>query len=99
MRVGVFGGSFDPVHFGHMILAEQCREQAQLDEVLLVPAARPPHKLDVRLSDFQHRAAMLQLAFQNEAHFRVDLLESERPGPSYTADTLDELSRRRPGAE
>lgn len=99
MRIGVYGGSFDPVHFGHLILAEQCREQTQLDEVWFVPAARPPHKLDAPPSSFEHRAAMLRLALGSHPGFRVDTLESERPGPSFTADTLDELSARLPDAE
>jgi len=97
MRIGVFGGSFDPIHFGHLILAEQCREQAKLDEVWFIPAARPPHKLDQPPSPFEQRLRMLHLALDGQAGFRVDELEAERPGPSYTADTLDELHRRHPG--
>ena len=99
MRIGVFGGSFDPVHFGHLILAEQCREQARLDEVWFIPAARPPHKLDAPPSSFDHRVAMLHLALDGQTGFRIDPLEADRPGPSYTADTLDELHRRHPGHE
>jgi nicotinate-nucleotide adenylyltransferase len=97
MRVGVFGGTFDPVHLGHLILAEQCREQAQLDQVLFVPASQPPHKPTAHAS-FAARVEMLQLAISGNAAFGVDELEAERGGPSYTADTLDELHRRRPDA-
>jgi nicotinate-nucleotide adenylyltransferase len=97
MRIGVFGGSFDPVHFGHLILAEQCREQAALDEVWFIPAARPPHKLTAPVSPFEHRVAMLRLALEGQSGFRVDTLEGNRPGPSYTADTLDELNKLHPG--
>jgi len=97
MRIGVFGGTFDPVHLGHLILAEQCREQGRLDEVWFVPAGRPPHKHTP--TPFRHRAEMLRLATAGHPAFRVDELEEERPGPSYTADTLDELCRRRPGDE
>lgn len=99
MRIGVFGGSFDPVHFGHLILAEQCREQARLDEVWFIPAARPPHKYKHPPSAFAHRSHMLHLALNGHSGYRVDHLEAERSGPSYTADTLDELHRRHPDQE
>jgi nicotinate-nucleotide adenylyltransferase len=99
MRVGVFGGTFDPVHLGHLIIAEQCREQAQLDEVWFVPAARPPHKQDRTPTDFARRVEMLSYAIAGQPAFRIDELENERPGPSYTADTLEELHRRHPDAE
>jgi nicotinate-nucleotide adenylyltransferase len=97
MRIGIFGGTFDPVHLGHLILAEQCREQGRLDQVWFVPAFRPPHKPDVRVSPFLHRVEMLTLATAGHPAFRVDQLEKDRDGPSYTVDTLDELHRRHPG--
>ena len=96
MRVGVFGGTFDPVHFGHLILAEQCREQGRLDEVLFVPAPRPPHKPQPT-ARFDQRVEMLALALAGNPVFRIDEIEKDREGPSYTADTLAELRRRRPG--
>ena len=96
MRVGVFGGTFDPVHFGHLILAEQCREQGRLDEVLFVPAPRPPHKPQP-VARFDQRVEMLALALAGNPVFRIDEIEKDREGPSYTADTLAELRRRRPG--
>ncbi len=99
MQIGVYGGSFDPLHYGHLILAEQSREQAGLDEVWFIPAARPPHKLDAPPSSFEHRVAMLRLALAGHPDFGIDTLEAERAGPSYTADTLDELHRRHPGNE
>jgi nicotinate-nucleotide adenylyltransferase len=99
MRVGVLGGTFDPVHMGHLILAEQCREQVKLDEVWFIPAARPPHKEDYALSSFDHRLEMLSLAVAGQPAFRVEDLEKERPGPSYTVDTLAELKRRYSGNE
>jgi nicotinate-nucleotide adenylyltransferase len=99
MRIGVFGGTFDPVHLGHLIVAEQCREQAQLDQVLFIPAARPPHKLEQPLTPFGQRVEMLQLALAGQPAFVVDELEKDRPGPSYTADTLEQLHRREAGAE
>ncbi|MBM4070749.1 MAG: nicotinate (nicotinamide) nucleotide adenylyltransferase [Planctomycetes bacterium] len=91
MRVGVFGGTFDPVHLGHLILAEQCREQAALDRVLFVPSARPPHKLDQDMTPFAQRVEMLALAIAGHAAFAIDELEKDRPGPSFTADTLRQL--------
>ncbi len=99
MRIGVYGGSFDPLHYGHLILAEQCREQARLDEVWFIPAARPPHKLDAPPTSFEHRVAMLRLVLDWYRGFDIDTLELDRPGPSYMADTLDELHRRHPGNE
>jgi nicotinate-nucleotide adenylyltransferase len=95
MRVGVFGGVFDPVHLGHLILAEQCREQGRLDEVLFVPTARPPHK-PRPAARFDQRVEMLALALAGNPVFRIDEIEKDREGTSYTVDTAAEL-RRRPG--
>jgi nicotinate-nucleotide adenylyltransferase len=99
MRIGVFGGTFDPVHFGHLVLAEQCREQARLDLVVFVPAARHALKTDHAITPFERRVEMLQLAVAGHEQFRIDELEKDRAGPSYTADTLDELQSQHPGAE
>jgi len=99
VRIGVFGGTFDPVHLGHLILAEQCREQGRLDQVWFVPAARPPHKLQGELSPFAQRVEMLNLALAGQAAFRVEELERDRPGPGYTAVTLEELQQRHPEHE
>ena len=99
MRIGIFGGTFDPVHAGHLILAEQGREQGRLDEVWFVPAAHPPHKDEPDLTRFEQRVEMLALAIAGNPAFRIDELEKERPGPSYTADTLAELRRRHPAHE
>src|SRR5437016_3723431 len=99
MRLGVFGGTFDPVHLGHLILAEQCREQAKLDQVLFVPAARPPHKLDRELTKLQQRVEMLALAISGQPAFKIDEREQKRPGPSYTYATLEELRQDDPSAE
>lgn len=98
-RIGIFGGTFDPVHLGHLIQAEQCRVQGELDEVWFVPAARPPHKPDADLTPFDRRAEMLELATAGEPRFRVEPIEADRPGPSYTADTLAGLTERHPDAE
>jgi nicotinate-nucleotide adenylyltransferase len=99
MRLGVFGGTFDPVHVGHLIVAEQCREQAQLDQVLFIPAARPPHKQDKLLTSYDQRVQMLMLAISGNPAFRIDEREKDRPGPSFTADTLAQLRASHPGAE
>jgi nicotinate-nucleotide adenylyltransferase len=88
MRIGVFGGTFDPVHYGHLILAEQCREQGRLDQVWFVPAPRPPHKADRPLTRYDQRVEMLALAVAGNPTFRVDEIEKERTGPSFTVDTL-----------
>jgi nicotinate-nucleotide adenylyltransferase len=96
MRIGVFGGTFDPIHLGHLILAEQCREQARLDQVWFVPAHRPPHKLDQPVTSFHHRVEMLALATAGHPAFRIDEIEGEQGGPSYTVGTLAELRRRHP---
>jgi nicotinate-nucleotide adenylyltransferase len=95
-KVGIFGGTFDPVHLGHLIMAEQCREQAQLDQIWFIPAARPPHKQERSLTPFAQRVEMLALAIAGMPAFRVDELEKNRPGPSYTAETLQELHGRYP---
>ena len=99
MRIGIFGGTFDPVHLGHLILAEQCREQGRLDQVWFIPAARPPHKQDRPLTPFVQCAEMLSLAIAGQTAFRVEEMEKDRPGPSYTVDTLNELHQRQPDAE
>ena len=98
MRLGIFGGTFDPIHIAHLILAEQCREQGRLDEVRFVVAAHPPHKPQPA-TPFAQRVEMLALAISGQPAFRVEEVERDRPGPSYTADTLEELSQREPGAE
>jgi nicotinate-nucleotide adenylyltransferase len=99
MRVGIFGGTFDPVHLGHLILAEQCREQVRLDQVWFVPTGKPPHKTQRQLTPFAQRAEMLALALAGNPAFRVEEIEKDRPGPSYTADTLEVLHGHHPEHE
>jgi len=99
MRIGIFGGTFDPIHVGHLILAERCRDDAKLDEVWFLPSYRPPHKTDREITRFENRVDMAQLATTGQPMFRVDQIERELPPPSYTSETLAELHRRRPGDE
>ncbi len=99
MRIGVFGGTFDPVHYGHLLLAESCREQCQLDEVWLVPAATPPHKRQQDLTPAKSRLTMLELAIAGHGSFRLSTLELDRGGLSYTVQTLTEIHTCHPEAE
>lgn len=99
MRIGVFGGSFDPVHLGHLIAAECCREQAGLDRVIFMPAAVPPHKQDRRLSAAADRVEMLRLAVGGHGAFVVSTLEIDRGGVSFTIDTLSVLRETQPADE
>ena len=96
MRIGVFGGSFDPVHVGHLIAAECAREQAQLERVVFVPAAAPPHKPGRILAAGQHRLEMLTLATGGPDAFTVSDMELARGGTSYTVDTLATLAAAHP---
>jgi len=97
MRIGIFGGSFDPVHNGHLLAAECCREQARLDQVLFVPAAIPPHKQARGLASADHRLAMLSLAIGGHNSFAISTDEIDRGGISYTLDTLTHVARQYPG--
>ncbi len=91
MRVGIFGGTFDPIHCGHLVLAEQCREQCQLDEVWFVPAALPPHKLNASITSAKTRCEMIELAIAGNPAFRLSTIELDRSGPSFTVTTLEQL--------
>jgi nicotinate-nucleotide adenylyltransferase len=97
MRIGIFGGTFDPPHYGHLLVAEQAREQATLDQVWFVLSARPPHKSDREITPFERRAEMLALALAgHEDKFRIETIERDRPGLSFTADTLDAFAELHP---
>lgn len=98
-KIGIFGGTFDPVHMGHLILAEQCREQGKLDQVWFLPSASPPHKQGQSITRFEQRVEMLALALAGNPAFRIEEIESHREGPSYTADTLAELKQHNPDTE
>ena len=100
MRIGIFGGTFNPVHQAHLILAERCHADAKLDAIWFVPSAQPPHKPGVDLAPFAHRVEMLSLAIAGrDGVFRIETSEADRAGPSFTADTLEDLGRRHPGHE
>jgi len=99
MRLGLFGGSFDPVHLGHLLLAECCREQCRLDAVWFLPAAVPPHKRQQDLTPARMRIEMLQLAIAGNPHFAVNCYETDRGGINYTVDTLTHFHAEKPDAE
>ena len=98
-RLGVFGGSFNPVHHGHLFLAQLAREAAGLDHVLFVPAARPPHKQGEDLAPAIHREAMLELALQDEPAASVSRVELQPGGPRYTVETMSRLREQFPEAK
>ena len=97
-RVGVLGGTFDPIHVGHLVIAEEAREALGLERVVFVPAARPPHRAAPTGASAEDRAAMVELAVSDHPFFSVDRLELERSGPSYSVDTLTILAERERGA-
>jgi len=90
-RIGIFGGSFDPVHAGHLHAARAARSAFALDRVVFVPAAESPHKVGVRMASGAQRVAMLELAIRGESAFSVSPIELERGGASYTIDTVRNL--------
>lgn len=99
MRLGVFGGTFDPVHTGHLIVAEDARAALSLDQVLFVPAGEPWFKSYRRITPARHRLAMARLAIAANPHFSATDIEIARSGPSYTVDTLAQLRLERPDAD
>ncbi|MFN7814183.1 MAG: nicotinate (nicotinamide) nucleotide adenylyltransferase, partial [Planctomycetia bacterium] len=99
MRIGIFGGSFNPVHMGHLIAAECAREQAGLDRVVFIPAAVPPHKQDATLAPAEHRLEMLRLAVGGHEAFAISTIELDRGGLSWTVETLATLRREWPDDE
>ena len=88
MRLGILGGTFDPIHIGHLILAEEAWYQLGLQKVLLVPAGNPPHKQGRRLSAVEHRVKMIELAIADNTHFELSRVDVDRPGPHYTLDMV-----------
>jgi nicotinate-nucleotide adenylyltransferase len=96
MRIGIFGGSFDPIHYGHLILAENCREQARLDQVWFVPSSIAPHKRDGATLTDRQRIELIQLAIGGHDAFVASDLELRRGGVSYTVETLSEIHEQNP---
>ena len=93
--IGVFGGTFDPPHIGHLVLADEARAELELTKVLWVVTGEPPHKPDRPILSVAHRLRMVEIAVQNDPAFELSRLEVDRPGPHYAADTLAELAEAR----
>ena len=98
-KIGIFGGTFDPIHHGHLILAREALEALDLETVIFVPAAASPHKLDQELAAPDVRLEMLRAAISNEPGFEFDPMELRRSSPSYAVDTVEALRQREPDAE
>lgn len=98
-RIGIYGGTFDPVHLAHLIFADRAREELKLDKVLFLPAAIPPHKQNKGISDGKRRLEMLEIAIAGNPDFQASAMELNRAGVSYTIDTLHDLSKEYPGDE
>ena len=98
-KIGILGGTFDPIHYGHLIIAECARDQLDLERIEFLPANDPPHKPESAVSLARDRVAMVEAAITGTAHFAVNCIEIERTGPSYTVDTLELLTHYRPGDE
>ena len=99
MRVGLFGGTFNPIHLGHLLLAESARESLSLDRVLFIPNRQPPHKPSAGLLPGTIRLKLVQLAIRNHPAFAASDIELHRDGPSYTVETVKLLRRQAPGAQ
>lgn len=99
-RLGILGGTFDPIHIGHLILAEEARDLLGLDQVLLAPAADPPHKREQGKSLATHRIKMVELAIADNPHLALSRIDVDRPGPHYTLDMMRLLQAQHgPGVE
>ena len=99
IRLGILGGTFDPPHIAHLVIADQARSQLSLSCVSLVPAGQPPHKLDRPITPIEHRLAMTQLAIAGDPGLALSRVDVDRPGPHYTADTLALLRATHPDDE
>jgi len=98
-RIGILGGTFDPPQMGHLILGEYTREALPLDHVLFVPVADHPQKLDSTRQPIEHRLAMLKLAVEDNPNFSISTVDIDRPGPHYSADTVQIIQQQHPDAE
>jgi len=93
MRIGIFGGTFDPIHYGHLVAAEEARAVLKLERVLIVPAGQPPHKTTHPITPAEHRVAMVQLAIASNPAFVLSRVDLDRPGPHYSVDMVMRLRR------
>ncbi len=91
MRIGIFGGTFNPIHIGHLIVAEEVRQKLKLDKVFFIPTFNPPHKK--RFAPYQERLLMVKMSIKDNPYFEISEIEKERGGKSFTIDTLRELKR------
>lgn len=98
-RIGILGGTFNPIHYGHLAAAEEVRDRLSLDRVLFIPSNLPPHKQDEKVPSALQRMEMVRLATSGNAHFEPSAIEIERGGTSYTIDTIEALRQSYPGAE
>lgn len=98
-RIGLFGGTFDPPHVGHLILASEAKSQLELNRVLWTVTPDPPHKQDQTITSLEHRLAMVKLAIEDNPSFVLSDVELNRPGPHYTIDTIKLLAEQNPDAE
>lgn len=92
-KIGILGGTFDPIHMGHLLIADGVRTFLKLDEVLFIPCFLPPHKSAKNLASAKHRVKMVELAIKDYPYFKISTIEIERGGKSYTIDTLKELHK------
>ena len=99
MRIGIFGGTFNPIHWGHLLLAETAREQLRLDRVLFIPTSQPPHKRAADLLPGALRVKLIQLAIRDHPAFTASDIELQRGGVSYSIETVRVLRRRLPSAK
>lgn len=99
MKIGIIGGTFNPIHFGHLILSEYIREEMDLDKIIFIPTRIPPHKSSTNIPSGAIRMEMLSLAIKSNNNFSVSSIELDREGTSYTIDTIIELNKNYPDDE
>ncbi|TJX14765.1 nicotinate-nucleotide adenylyltransferase [Tissierella creatinini] len=99
MKIGLMGGTFNPIHLGHLLISEHIRMEAHLDKVLFIPSGHPPHKYESEVASALHRYNMALLATENNPYFEVSTIEIDREGNTYTIDTIEELKRKYPDDE
>lgn len=99
MKIGIFGGTFDPPHLGHLILAEEAYNQLKLDLVLWIPTSNPPHKPRINITDIHQRFILVNIAIQDNPHFEISTIEVDRSSPQYAVDTMKCLKKMKPKDE